>query len=67
MESPMKLRSAAAALGITEYALRVGARRGTIPAIKMGGNYLFYIDQVQEILRAEALKNVTAKINMKDE
>lgn len=37
MESPMKLKPAAAALGMTEYALRVGARRGTIPAIKMGG------------------------------
>lgn len=67
MESPMKLKLAAAALGMTEYALRVGARRGTIPAIKMGGNYLFYIDQVQEVLRTEALRNITSKINTKEE
>lgn len=67
MESPMKLKPAAAALGMTEYALRVGARRGTILAIKMGGNYLFYIDQVQEVLRTEALRNITSKINTKEE
>ena len=67
MESPMKLKPAAAALGMTEYALRVGARRGTITANKMGGNYLFYIDQVQEVLRTEALRNITSKINTKEE
>ena len=62
MDRPLSIKTAAKALGLTEYALRKAARDGVIPCIIFGGRYLFYLDQVFELLRSQAQSNVKQHI-----
>ena len=62
MNKPLSIKNAANFLGITQYALRKGARDGTIPCVKVGGKYLFYADQVIELLRAQAMTNIKKRL-----
>ena len=54
---PLPIRDAAQAVGLSEYALRMGARRGTLPHIFVGGRYLFYVEMLEEYLKALAQDN----------
>lgn len=54
---PVAIREAAQAIGLSEYALRMGARQGTLPHIVVGGRYLFYVDMVEEYLKDLAMVN----------
>lgn len=58
MDRPLTIKAAASMLGLSEYALRKGAKEGSIPSLKIGGRYLFYTDQIFELLRAQAQSNV---------
>ena len=58
MDRPLTIKAAASTLGLSEYALRKGAKDGIYPCLKIGGRYLFYTDQIFEILRAQAQSNV---------
>lgn len=58
MNRPLTIKAAAKALGFTEYSLRKAAKDGSIPCLKIGGRYLFYMDQVIDLLRAKAQSNI---------
>lgn len=58
MDRPLTIKAAASTLGLSEYALRKAAKDGSIPCLKIGGRYLFYMDQVLELLRSQAQANV---------
>ena len=58
MDRPLSIKTAAKTLGLTEYALRKAAKDGSIPCLKIGGRYLFYMDQVLDLLRSQAQANV---------
>lgn len=58
MDRPLTIKAAASTLGLSEYALRKAAKDGSIPCLKIGGRYLFYMDQVLDLLRTRAQSNV---------
>ena len=58
MDRPLTIKAAASILGLSEYALRKAAKDGSIPCLKIGGRYLFYMDQVLGLLRSKAQANV---------
>ena len=55
------IKTAAAALGISEFALRKGARQGRFPYVRPTGGatsrYLFDVERCEEVLRAEMDEN----------
>jgi excisionase family DNA binding protein len=58
MDKPLTIKVAASTIGLSEDALRKAARNGTIPCLKIGNRYLFYLDQVLDLLRSQAQTNV---------
>lgn len=58
MDRPLTIKAAASTLGLSEYALRKAAKDGSIPCLKIGGKYLFYMDQVLDYLRKRAQSNI---------
>ena len=58
MNRPVAIKPAADELGMSVYSLRKAAKDGTLPCLKIGGRYLFYTDQIFEVLRAQAQSNV---------
>ena len=57
----VNIKTAAAALGISEFALRKGARQGRFPYVRptnsATSNYLFDVKSCEAVLRAEMKKN----------
>lgn len=51
----MGLAEAAKALGLTEYALRKGARDGTFPYLLAGGRYWFDMDTLEQAIRTQMM------------
>ena len=53
----VNIKTAAAALGISEFALRKGARQGRFPYVRPTGGatsrYLFDVERCEAVLRAE--------------
>lgn len=52
------LCTTAAALGLSEYAVKRMAKDGKIPYLKSGVKYIFDIEQCEEYLKNEAVENM---------
>ena len=58
---PVGIKTAAQAVGLSQYSLRVGAKRGKYPHLFVGGRYMFYVEQLEETLHNESLHNQQVK------
>jgi excisionase family DNA binding protein len=52
------LNEAAKELGVSPHYLRVEAKAGRLPHLRVGNRFLFPIEQVEEFLKQKALENV---------
>lgn len=58
------LKQAAEELGLTEYQLRRMAKEHRIPFLMSGTRYVFDVEQCQEFLKSEAMRNVKKEENV---
>ena len=60
-DAPLQpIRAAAELTGISCAALRAGCQEGTVPHVKIGGDYRIHVPALLELLEKEARASVTA-------
>jgi excisionase family DNA binding protein len=59
------IKEAAQALDLTDYQLRRMAKEKKIPFLMSGTRYIFDIEQCEEFLKNEAMRNVMTEENVK--